>query len=164
MNKQDRQGARTPAALDQKYNIGRAFSTQEKENARQNKEMSQQQMTMREFISFATSAIERINSQLAQMGADIGLLKEADSTLSSKQAEILAALASQCEAIQGMKTSIEQQGGTLAGIGQTLADHSQKISAMDQTLASHGDSISTMAGDIKQLSEKVAALEGTSTT
>lgn len=164
MSKQDRQGTRTPAGLEQKYNFGRAFSDQEKENARQNKEMNQQQMTMREFISFATSAIERINSQLAQMVADMGLLKEADSTLSLKQAEILAALSSQGEAIQGMKTSIEQQDGTLEGLNQTLAEHYQKISVMDQTLASHGDSISTMAGEIKQLSEKVTALEGTSTT
>lgn len=78
MSRQDRQGARTPAELEQKYNFGDVFSRQEKENAQRTREMSHQQMTTREFIFFAMAAINRIENDLSKINAEIEKLKASE--------------------------------------------------------------------------------------
>ena len=91
MSKQDRQGARTPANLEQKYSFGRVFSQQERENARQNEEMNQQNLTMKQFISYASTTIEQlqkdvaaVNETIKSLSAKDKALEESNSSLSSQ--------------------------------------------------------------------------------
>lgn len=81
MSKQDRQGARTPANLEQKYSFGKVFNNQAKENARQNSEMSQQNLTTREFISLATSAIDTLQKDVDKVEKLIEELRSLTSVL-----------------------------------------------------------------------------------
>lgn len=80
-SKQDRQGARTPANLEQKYSFGRVFSRQEKENARQNEAMNQQNLTLNQFISFATLAIEKLQKDMTTANNSIATLADKDKEL-----------------------------------------------------------------------------------
>lgn len=75
MSKQDRQGARTPAGLDQKYNLGRVFSNQERENARLQQEMNLQHMSTRELIYHVLGILESIESDLQILKDDVDELK-----------------------------------------------------------------------------------------
>lgn len=67
MSKQDRQGVRTPAGLDQKYNLGAAFKNQAAANEKMTSEMNLQNMTMRQFVSYVAAAITKIEVTLRSM-------------------------------------------------------------------------------------------------
>lgn len=74
MSRQDRQGARTPAGLEQKYNFGGVFSRLGAENAQQN-------LTMKQFAELMTETIATIQK-------DIKGLNDSVKTLSDKDTEI----------------------------------------------------------------------------
>ena len=90
MKKQDRQGARTPAGLEQKYGFGRFFSEQEKVNARQNSELNQTNLTMKEFISLATTSIEKLQKDMTAANRTMQSISEKNAELEAKNAEIEA--------------------------------------------------------------------------
>lgn len=75
MSKQDRQGARTPAGLDQKYNLGRVFSNQERENARLQQEMNLQNMSTRDLIYYVMGTMNSIESDLQTLMDEVDKLK-----------------------------------------------------------------------------------------
>lgn len=75
MSKQDRQVARTPAGLDQKYNLGRVFSNQERENARLQREMNLQSMSTRELMYHVLGILDSIESDLYTLKDDVDKLK-----------------------------------------------------------------------------------------
>lgn len=81
--KQDRQGVRTPANLEQKYSFGKVFDSQARENARQNEEMNQQNLTMKQFISFAASAIETLQKDMTAANKTIQELSDSNKSLQS---------------------------------------------------------------------------------
>lgn len=99
MSKQDRQGARTSADLEQKYRFGRYFSEQEKENARQNKEMDQQNMTLRDFISIATSTMDGLQKDLSAAQKTIQELQAKDKALEESDTSIKAQIAKYWETV-----------------------------------------------------------------
>ena len=78
MSKQDRQGARTPAGLDQKYNLGRVFSNQEQENARLQREMNLQNVSTRELLFHVMGMLDSIESDLRTLMDDVGRMKSAN--------------------------------------------------------------------------------------
>lgn len=78
MSKQDRQGARTPAGLDQKYNLGRVFSNQEKENARLQRDMNLQNMSTRDLLYQFIGILDSIESDLRTLMDDVDRMKSAN--------------------------------------------------------------------------------------
>lgn len=88
MSKQDRQGVRTPAGLEQKYNFGGVFEQQAKENARQKSEMNQQGLTMKEFISYASGAIDALNKSVQSINKSIESLSNKDKELEQKDSSL----------------------------------------------------------------------------
>lgn len=88
MSKQDRQGARTPANLEQKYSFGRVFSQQERENARQNEEMNQQNLTMKQFISSVTLAIDTLQKDLTAANQTMKELSAKNEALEKKDTSL----------------------------------------------------------------------------
>ena len=77
MSKQDRQAARTPAGLDQKYNLGRVFSNQEKENARLQRDMNLQNMSTRDLLYQFIGILDSIESDLRTLMDEVDKLKAA---------------------------------------------------------------------------------------
>ena len=88
MSKQDRQGARTAANLEQKYSFGRFFSEQERENARQNQELDQANMTMKEFISYASSFIDKLQKDLTTANQTMQELSAKNEALEKKDTSL----------------------------------------------------------------------------
>lgn len=81
MSKQDRQGVRTTQGLEQKYSFGKVFSKQERENARQNSELNQQNLTQKQFVSYASDAIEKLNQSIQDINKTIVSLTNKDTEL-----------------------------------------------------------------------------------
>ena len=77
MSKQDRQGARTPAGLDQKYNLGRVFSNQEQENARLQREMNLQNVSTRDLMFHVMGMLNSIESDLLALMDEVDKLNAA---------------------------------------------------------------------------------------
>lgn len=74
MSKQDRQGVRTPAGLEQKYNFGNVFSRLDSENKNQN-------LTMRQFAEIITKTITTIQTNIDGLNTSVETLQEKDRDL-----------------------------------------------------------------------------------
>lgn len=64
MSKQDRQGVRRASDLEQKYSFGRVFSNQAKLNESQEQELDTQRLTLSQFVSYASVAIESLRKDV----------------------------------------------------------------------------------------------------
>ena len=74
MSKQDRQGVRTPAGLEQKYNFGNVFSRLYGENQQQN-------LTMRQFAELVTENLATIQKDIEGLNTSVQSLSEKDTQL-----------------------------------------------------------------------------------
>ena len=74
MSKQDRQGVRTPAGLEQKYNFGNVFSRLNAENQNQN-------LTMRQFAELVTETIATIQKDIEGLNGNVQSLTKKDTEL-----------------------------------------------------------------------------------
>lgn len=99
MSKRDRQGVRTPAGLEQKYSFGTFFSEQKKANARQDDALDQTNLTMREFISLAASAIESLQKDMTAANKSIQSLVDKDKALEESDSSIQSQIAKYWETI-----------------------------------------------------------------
>lgn len=64
MSKQDRQGVRKAADLELKYSFGKVFSNQARLNESQEQEIDSQRLTLSQFVSYASTAIETMRNEL----------------------------------------------------------------------------------------------------
>lgn len=115
MSKQDRQGARTPAALDQRYNLGGRFSKLEEQDAKQSREMTRQNMTIGEFIPYASAFLSRLEKDIT------ALRKDLNDTITSFNKKFTA-----------VQQSISQIHQTLAGINETIAKLDERLGVVEQ--------------------------------
>ncbi len=81
MSKQDRQGVRTPANLEQKYNFGNVFSRLNAENQSQN-------LTMRQFAELVTETIEVIQKDISGLNKSVESLNKKDKELEKKDTSL----------------------------------------------------------------------------
>lgn len=163
MSRQDRQGTRTPAGLEQKYNFGRVFSDQKKENARQDSEMNRQNFSTREFISYATATIVRLSTELTAVRESLqtandqinGKLKETEETLSKhgiKLADAEMELSQQGKKLLSSEEAVENLEQNVTGILERLSKAEEQVSKFDERVSSAESEIAT-------LKLKVVALE-----
>lgn len=85
MSKQDRQGARTPANLEQKYNFGNVFSKLDAAD-------KQQSLTMRQFAELITETIATIQKDIKGLNTSVETLTKSTKTLAEKDTEIEKAM------------------------------------------------------------------------
>ena len=81
MSKQDRQGARTPANLEQKYNFGGVFSRLGAENEQQN-------LTMKQFAELMTETIVTIQKDIKGLNESVDSLEKKDTELEQKDTSL----------------------------------------------------------------------------
>lgn len=115
MSKRDRQGVRTPAGLDQKYNLGGRFSKLEEQDAKQSREMTRQTMTIGEFIPYATSCLSRLDKEVAALRQG---MSGNTTSFEKKLAEV--------------QQSISQIHLTLSGINETLSKFDKRLGTLEQ--------------------------------
>ena len=81
MSKQDRQGVRRAADLEQKYSFGKVFSNQAKLNESQDQELDSQRLTLSQFVSYASSAIETLQKDVTAVNKTLGSLSDKDTSI-----------------------------------------------------------------------------------
>ncbi len=65
MIKQDRQGARTPAQLEQKYNFGETFSKTNESQSKQTSQLNQLTQAVAQFVADTNAEIENLKETIA---------------------------------------------------------------------------------------------------
>lgn len=154
MSRQDRQGARTPAGLEQKYNFGRVFSDQKKTEARQDSEMSRQSMTMREFILYASAEIDKLHTELDAANQQIVALQEADTVFDEETAKLEQRLST-------AEGTITSQGEKITAAEGEIRTHGERITSAEGTITSHGERLTNTEGSLSSQGERLLTSEQT---
>ena len=76
MSKQDRQGVRKAADLEQKYSFGKVFSNQARLNESQEQELDSQRLTLSQFVSYASVAIETLRKDVTEVNKTLGSIDD----------------------------------------------------------------------------------------
>ena len=155
MSKQDRQGVRTPAGLDQKYNLGGRFSKLEEQDAKQSREMNQQNFTFAEFVSFVSAALIRLEKEISSLKEQV---QRSDKDLSEKLTETRRDVTNINISIGGINESLMRYDQRLEGIQQDAMAKESKILEVETTLSDHTTRLETAEQNIVELQEEVSAL------
>lgn len=144
MSRQDRQGARTPADLERKYNFGQAFSNMEQESTRHGEQISNLAQMQSQFMA-------NTNAEFGTQGENV-----------SKAQKDIVALAKRMAAVEGRITTAEQtaleQKKALddSGLWQTAAE--MEISALAQRIFELEQDRAVLYQRIETLEEAVSAI------
>ena len=155
MSKQDRQGVRTPAGLDQKYNLGGRFSKLEEQDAKQRREMNQQNFTFAEFVSFVSAALARLEKEISSLKEQT---QRSDEDLSVKLTETRRDVTNINISVGGINESLMRYDQRLEGIQQDAMAKESKILEVETTLSDHTTRLETAEQNIVELQEEVSAL------
>lgn len=155
MSKQDRQGVRTPAGLDQKYNLGGRFSKLEEQDAKQSREMNQQNFTFAEFVSFVSAALARLEKEISSLKEQT---QRSDEDLSEKLTETRRDVTNINISIGGINESLMRYDQRLEGIQQDAMAKESKILEVETTLLDYTTRLETAEKNIVELQEEVSAL------
>lgn len=142
MSRQDRQGARTPAALDQKYNLGGRFSKLEEQDAKQSREMTKQSMTVGEFIPYAQAFMLRLEKELGTLRQTV-----ADNKISYE------------DRFKKLDTSITQINLTIHGINESLVRFEGQFASIQQTLNTQAETLSSFNGSLEDFLGRLETVE-----
>lgn len=154
MSKQDRQGVRTPAGLDQKYNLGGRFSKLEEQDAKQSREMNQQNFTFAEFVSFVSAALARLEKEISSLKDQT---QRSDEELSEKLTETRRDVTNINISVGGINESLMRYDQRLEGIQQDAMAKESKILEVESTLSDHTTRLETAEQNIIELQEEVSA-------
>lgn len=154
MSKQDRQGVRTPAGLDQKYNLGGQFSKLEEQDAKQRREMNQQNFTFAEFVSFVSAALARLEKEIFSLKDQT---QRSDEELSEKLTETRRDVTNINISVGGINESLMRYDQRLEGIQQDAMAKESKILEVETTLSDHTTRLETAEQNIIELQEEVSA-------
>lgn len=146
MSKQDRQGARTPAALERKYDFGQRFDNQDQKNKNQNAETSALASRLEAHIQSSNSSLARITQELAQAEAALSSLEgwysylrgdvdKSFAVLSQTVSGLVRAVAVQQETATALSTAAAQQAEQIARMETMLSFYDAKISEINAILA-----------------------------
>lgn len=144
MSKQDRQGARTPADLERKYEFGQALSEMEEASKKQSDQIARQNNTMNEFIGKSSGEIASLEKDVSRAKKDISNLKLNVTSFSVRLSNIE----------QGDKAT-----------SQSITGLAQRISSLEKDLSSFKTSVNTRLetaeSTLTDLVGRVTALEST---
>lgn len=71
MKRQDKQGVRTPAQLEQKYNFGGKDSSDKQNFAKLSRQVEQLSTTLTQFVSSTNAALTNLRADIKNLRADI---------------------------------------------------------------------------------------------
>ena len=147
MSKQDRQGARTPAELEQKYEFGKSMSDLEAVAEKQGEQLSRQKQTMNQFMSDSDTNFKTIEAGLARAEKNIFTLKTNVSSLSNRMT-----------AAEKKDKVLDQKVSALIKSASSLEQNS---SGVDKKLAALEKQLKTVEDTLADLVDRVTALEST---
>jgi chromosome segregation ATPase len=154
MSKQDRQGARTPAELEQKYAFGKSMSDLEAATMKNSDQLSRQNQTMTQFMSDSNDKYGTLEAGLYRAEKNISTVKTQVSSLSTRmsaaekknkeQDQKVSALIKSASALEQNSSGVDKK---MVALEKTVADLTKQLKTAEETLA--------------DLVERVTALEST---
>ena len=147
MSKQDRQGARTPAELEQKYALGQSMSELEAMVEKQGEQLTRQNQVMAQFKSDSDDKFGSLEAGLSRAEKNIATLKTSVSSLQSRMSAAEKkdkALDQKVSALIKSASTLEQSSGgaekrlatlekQMKTVEETLADLVQRVTALEST-------------------------------
>lgn len=157
--KQDRQGVRRAADLEQKYSFGSVFKNQDSKNKEQSERLDAQNMSMTQFKSFSTNKMEMLQ----------GSLTDLDGELESFQSQIAAQLAAHDSRLDSLnnrisvnESDIQSINDAISSIRSSISSLNSSISSLSSTLTNHSETLGYLTTQLDSLRDRVAALEASS--
>lgn len=160
MSKQDRQGVRRPADLEQKYSFGNVFKEQSRENAQQNSQMNQQRITMSQFMSFASEAIDTLQKDMDAAEKLIAILKEGMSAMDTKMKTAEGNISEHGDRLDVVEKSVKSLNTKMKTVEATISKHGKTLSEHNESLSSLAKKLTVAEEDIGKLDERIKKLGG----
>ncbi len=152
MSKQDRQGARSPAELEQKYAFGKSMSELEAIAKSQGEQLTRQNQEMTQFKSESDYQFQSLEAGINRAEKNISSLKDSVSSLSTRMS-----------AAEKKDKDLERKVSVLLKSASSLEQNSsganKKIAALEKTVADLTKQLKTAEESLSDLIERVTALE-----
>ena len=132
MTKQDRQGSRTPAALERKYGFGRRFQDQAQTNRNQNDQTAAMADTLQTHIRNCNASFLRLAQDLTQLRTGLSSLEQRHDALRADMERSLGTINDTVGALLG---TIEGQQNTLEQLQRTAARQAEQLARVETGLA-----------------------------
>lgn len=143
MSKRDRQGARTPADLERKYEFD-FISRLESDSKKQSEQIDRQNRTMDEFISNSSTTLTSMERDISRAKKDISALKVGVNSLSIR--------------ISNAENKDETTSQSITGLAQRISSAETRLIALE---ADFNARLKTAEETLADLVERVTALEST---
>lgn len=149
MRKQDRQGSRTPAALERKYGFGRRFQDQEQANRDQDSQTAAVADALAAHIRNSGAALERVARDMTQLGAGLSSLEGQHAafrkdmerslgTVNDTVGALLAVVAPLQETAAALSAAVARQAEQLAQLETRLVLQEGRLDKIDAVLEELG--------------------------
>ena len=159
MSKQDRQGVRRPADLEQKYSFGSVFRNQENESKRQKSEIDHQNLTMSQFISYANSAITALQKDIDTAEKLIAELRTTATNLDGRMKKAEWNISSHGDRLVATESDISSLDKRMDTAESNIDKHTSRLATAEDSITDHGERLSQAESDIASLKNRVSALE-----
>lgn len=135
MTKQDRQGSRTPAALERKYGFGRRFQDQAQANRNQDDRTAAVAEQLQTHIRNSNTSLARLAQDLAQLRTGLSSLGDSHGALRQDMERSLGVINDTVGALLG---TIERQQDTLEDLRRTAARQAEQLARAETGLTLQG--------------------------
>ena len=154
MSKQDRQRARTPSELEQKYASWQTMSELESATKKQGEQLSLQSQAMTQFKYDSDGKFQSLEAGLNRAEKNISALKTSDSSMSTRMS-----------AAEQKDKDLDRKVSALLKSASSLEQNSsganKKIATLEKTVADLTKQLKTAEDTLADLVERVTALEST---
>lgn len=134
MRKQDRQGARTPAALERKYDFGQRFDNQDQKNKDQHTETAALAAGLEAHIQNSNKALSRIAQDLTQLGTALSSLEGRHAALQEDMEQSFGVVNETVSCLIAAVTALQQ---TAAALSSASAQQAAQIARAETMLSFH---------------------------
>ena len=161
MSKQDRQGVRRPADLEQKYGFGKVFSEQDNTNAKQNEQIDLIRNTVSINNTAGLAAIARLETKVSSVEQTVTEMQEDDTVtqLGTRVDEAETAITNLQTADDSMGKRITAVETAKAAQDKTIANLTERLTSLENTVTGLSTRLTTAETTLSSLEARVAALE-----
>ena len=145
MSKQDRQGARTPADLERKYEFGQALSSIEESTKKQSDQISRQNSTMNDFIARSETEKASLEKSISNLEKSVSTLKQNVTSLQirmtnadTKDKELSKSIYKVSQSVSRLESTVKSLATRLSTAELTLNDLVTRVTALEETEESGG--------------------------
>lgn len=159
MSKQDRQGVRTPADLEQKYNFGQAFSDQKAALERHGEQLSRLNDAQTMFVNETSTNFAGLTKRMTASEKDIDALDERANALGKRLAYAEYTNAQQERSIASLGSGLTNSEQAASALTERMSAAEQSISTLESRMTAAEAVVSAMEATIADLTERIIALE-----